>query len=133
MQEQKSVTHKYNFIDLFEGAGGLSEGFIQAGFSPIAHIEMNPFAAQTLETRSAYYYLKSKRKLSLYYDYLAGAISRQQLMESVPKDVLESVICETMSDETLPGIFSSIDNMYFWHRSQSLIRPQRLRRRFYPK
>lgn len=111
MQEQKAVTHKYNFIDLFAGAGGLSEGFIQAGFSPIAHIEMNPFAAQTLETRSAYYYLKSKRKLSLYYDYLAGAISRQQLMESVPKDVLESVICETMSDETLPGIFSSIDNM----------------------
>lgn len=111
MQEQKAVKHKYNFIDLFAGAGGLSEGFVQAGFSPIAHIEMNPFAAQTLETRNAYYYLKSKRKLSLYYDYLKGIISRHQLMDSVPKDVLESVICETISDETLPGIFSSIDSM----------------------
>ena len=36
----------YNFIDLFAGAGGLSEGFIQAGFNPIAHVEMNQFAAQ---------------------------------------------------------------------------------------
>jgi hypothetical protein len=30
-----------NFIDLFEGAGGLLEGFIKVGFSPIAHVEMN--------------------------------------------------------------------------------------------
>ena len=61
MSKQK-VQDRFNFIDLFAGAGGLSEGFLQAGFSPVAHVEMNESAAKTLETRSAYYYLKSKER-----------------------------------------------------------------------
>lgn len=52
---KKEEQYSYNFIDLFAGAGGLSEGFVQAGFKPVAHVEMNEFAAKTLETRSAYY------------------------------------------------------------------------------
>ena len=46
-----------NYIDLFAGAGGLSEGFIQSGYRPVAHVEMNEHAAKTIETRIAYYYL----------------------------------------------------------------------------
>ena len=61
--QNKSSERTYNFIDLFAGAGGLSEGFMQAGFSPIAHVEMNSYAAKTLETRTGYFYLKEKGKL----------------------------------------------------------------------
>lgn len=106
-----SQVQKYNFIDLFAGAGGLSEGFIQAGFFPVAHIEMNEFAAKTLETRSAYYYLKDNDKAAFYYDYLKGKISREELLNVIPDDILKKTICETMSDKTLPGLFKQIDKM----------------------
>lgn len=99
----------YNFIDLFAGAGGLSEGFVQAGFIPIAHIEMNEYAAKTLETRSVYYYLKENNRLSEYYEYLKGHITRAELFSKVPGEILNTVICETMSDSTLPMLFNQID------------------------
>lgn len=101
----------YNFIDLFAGAGGLSEGFIQAGFSAIAHVEMNEYAAQTLETRTGYYYLKNQGKLDIYRDYIRGKISRNEFLKHVPDKLLKSVLCETMSNDTLPGLFESIDQI----------------------
>ena len=72
--QNKSSERTYNFIDLFAGAGGLSEGFMQTVFSPIAHVEMNPYAAKTLETRTGYFYLKEQGKINCYYDYLKGKI-----------------------------------------------------------
>jgi site-specific DNA-cytosine methylase len=44
------MLHTLNFIDLFAGAGGLSEGFVRADFIPVAHIEMNNDACNTFET-----------------------------------------------------------------------------------
>ena len=68
-----------NYIDLFAGAGGLSEGFMQSGFEPVAHVEMNGYAAKTLQTRIAYFYLKKQGKLDTYYKYEKGEISREDL------------------------------------------------------
>ena len=59
-----------NYIDLFAGAGGLSEGFIRAGFTPIAHVEMNKDACDTVKTRTAYHWLKENKKEKTYHDYL---------------------------------------------------------------
>ena len=52
----KSVNRKkYNFIDLFAGCGGLSEGFYKQGYNALAHVEINPIACKTLRTRMKYY------------------------------------------------------------------------------
>ena len=80
---QEDKQSSYNFIDLFAGAGGLSEGFLQAGFRPIAHVEMNEYAAKTLETRNAYYYLKDTGNLAVYRQYLSGKINRNEFMKQI--------------------------------------------------
>lgn len=98
-------------IDLFAGAGGLSEGFKRAGFEVLAHVEMDPFAALTLKTREAYYYLKENNMLDIYRSYLLGNITRDNLYASIPENVLQKIICECMSDETIESIFNYIDNL----------------------
>lgn len=81
-----------NFIDLFAGAGGLSEGFIRAGFKPVAHVEMDAAASFSLRTRTAYHYLKTEGKQDLYYSYLRKEITRSELYSQVPKELLDGVI-----------------------------------------
>lgn len=48
----KSNKNKYNFIDLFAGCGGLSEGFLESGhFHSLAHIELELPMVETLRNR----------------------------------------------------------------------------------
>jgi DNA (cytosine-5)-methyltransferase 1 len=102
---------KLNYIDLFAGAGGLSEGFINAGFNPIAHVEMNKDAADTLKTRAAYHWLKSKNKEYIYNDYLIDEKKNKEVLwNSVPKNIINSVINKEISSKTLPEIFELINN-----------------------
>lgn len=100
-----------HFIDLFAGAGGLSEGFKRAGFTPIAHVESNTAACFTLKTRQAYYYLKSKDQIQVYYDYLKGNINRKELYENIPGEILDSVINQEIGQNTNEAIFNKIDNL----------------------
>lgn len=99
------------YIDLFAGAGGLSEGFIRQGFTPIAHVEMDKYACFTLKTRLAYHYLKKQRKLPLYNQYLKGEITLDELYSHLPEELMESVINKPIGDETISGIFASIDHL----------------------
>lgn len=98
------------YIDLFAGAGGLSEGFIREGFEPVAHVEMNPDACDTLRTRLAYHHLARTGNLSKYYQYLKNEISRDELWTSIPANELQSVINAEISDETIESIFATIDH-----------------------
>ena len=41
------MNEKYTVIDLFSGAGGLSQGFVQAGYKLLAGIDFDDAALQT--------------------------------------------------------------------------------------
>lgn len=100
-----------NYIDLFAGAGGLSEGFTACGYHPIAHVEMDTDACMTLRTREAYYHLKSNGQEELFKQYLKGNIRREELYSYIPDEVLNTVINMTMSEETMPQLFKSINKL----------------------
>ena len=109
---KKEKTH--TFIDLFAGAGGLSEGFVRAGFTPVAHIEMNRDACNTLKTRAAFHYLENEGKLFVYEEYLKNKKENTDgsaLWNQVPKHVTDSVICATIGEDTVNKIFSEVDTI----------------------
>lgn len=103
---------KFRFIDLFAGAGGLSEGFVMDGnFLPLAHVEMNKDACDTLRTRSCYYYLKENNKLDIYSDYQQGLIAKETLYRYVPDGLIQTVINSEISENSISEIFSTIDSI----------------------
>lgn len=105
---------KYQFIDLFAGAGGLSEGFVRAGFKPIAHIEMNNYACDTLRTRAAFHYLDEHNQLDIYEEYLRTKKEKENgeaLWKQVPQRVIDSVIEATIGANTIDSIFKRVDEL----------------------
>lgn len=98
-------------IDLFAGAGGLSEGFRRANFDIVAHVEMDKDASNTLKTREAFYYCKENNKMNLYYDYLNKKITREEFYKNIPENILNKVINEEISETTINDIFKNIDTL----------------------
>jgi DNA (cytosine-5)-methyltransferase 1 len=103
------------YIDLFAGAGGLSEGFLRAGFEAVAHIEMNPDAVKTIKTRLAYWYLHGNNRLDEYYNYLRGEITSEELYTLIPEEILSTVLNYTMSEENINEIFDVLDESLQHH------------------
>lgn len=100
---------KQYFLDLFAGAGGLSEGFIQAGFRPLAHIEKDKAACNTLKTRMAYHWLKDNDKLEIYQDYIYDNIPRNKFYKNIPQKIINSVINKEINKRNIKEIFKKID------------------------
>ena len=105
-------------IDLFSGAGGLTEGFLSEGYKFVAHIEKAKWACETLKTRIMYYYLKNKGDIDLYNKYLLNTEDYQdiekarsivydkypELKEILNKEVLNKTFGNTEKDSTATDI-----------------------------
>lgn len=100
-----------NYLDIFAGAGGLSEGFIRAGYDPVAHIEMDKAACYTLKTRLAYKWLNEHQETETYMRYLRREITRQELYDAIPERLLSSVLNYEISEDNLNEIFHQIDQL----------------------
>ncbi|MBK6700684.1 MAG: DNA cytosine methyltransferase [Saprospiraceae bacterium] len=101
--------NKLNFISLFTGASGMDEGFIKAGFHPIAHVEMNKDACFTIKTRAAYHYLYENKNSKIYNNYLQGKITRVDLYKNVSSEILNSVLNFEITDYSIKAIFTEIE------------------------
>lgn len=112
---------KYRFVDLFAGAGGLSEGFVMNGnFLPLAHVEMNKDACDTLKTRSCYYYLKENDNIELYKKYQKGEITKDELYNQMPDGLMETVINREIGEESIQYIFDRVDKIIQTEEMQEL-------------
>ncbi len=76
----EKMNKTYNFIDLFAGCGGLSEGFYKQGYNALAHVEINPTACKTLRTRMKYYGYKNADEAVLELD-----ITREDVIDRIDK------------------------------------------------
>ena len=73
------MNENLRYIDLFAGAGGLSEGFIREGFVPVTHLEMGKDACDTLRTRLSFLHLSQTNNLNPYYSYLKKEETEEEI------------------------------------------------------
>lgn len=105
------MPEQLRFVDLFAGGGGLSEGFIQEGYEPVAHVEADVAACNTLRTRMSYHWCAATGREDLYADYLTGGIGRAAMYKEVPSRVVRSVINDEIRPDTLDRIYCQIDSL----------------------
>lgn len=103
------MDHRPKILDLFAGAGGLSEGFIRAGCEIVGHIEMDKNACNTLITRMVYHALLQKGKMDEYKNYVLGKITRESLIEKYGlQKERDSVICSKIKEDNYKDLIEQI-------------------------
>jgi len=107
-------------IDLFAGCGGLSEGFIQAGFNVIGEIESDRWACETLRTRHTAYHLKKLKKSYIYHMIMKEQIDKDEIFrryDDIAESVSLSVIEEAFEKIDEPVIKNKIEMSRKFHRA----------------
>lgn len=96
-------------LDLFAGAGGLSEGFVRAGCTVVGHIEMDKQACETLKTRMIYHALLKKGRYDEYKKYVLGNVTRDELVKkySLQKEE-DSVLCAKITPVNYLGVIGDM-------------------------
>lgn len=89
----KKMKKKYNFIDLFAGCGGLSEGFYRMGYNALAHVEINHWACETLRKRMAFYGYKD----------IEDGVIEEDITSSTIIERIESATCGQNVDIIIGG------------------------------
>jgi len=110
-------------IDLFAGCGGISEGFINAGYKVIAQIDMNNSACETLRTRHLFHELQKIDRLDLYKDYVKGTKTREDIFQEfthISEIISHRVIQETLSDETIQTTIQKIETSKKYHNAPKI-------------
>lgn len=119
-----------NGLDLFAGAGGLSEGFIQAGgFNIVATVEKDHWACETQRTRHIFHHLKKEKSLKDYWDYCRNTSSveliepnRQKIYAKHPglKEKIDNTIWEAEFGEPLEKPVTHSTEAVIKHLEESL-------------
>ena len=89
-----------NFVELFAGAGGLSEGFLEANWKPIAFIEKDKYCCETIKTRLVFNQLKQQNNLEVYRKYLKKEITRDELWNYDKLNYTKSVFNKEINEQT---------------------------------
>jgi DNA (cytosine-5)-methyltransferase 1 len=117
--EDMKMHRKLLALDLFSGAGGLTEGFARNKFDIIAHVEKDYWACETLRTRLLFHELEAQGNLDPYWSYCSQrrdqrlkAMDRSMLINAIGLEranlILDCVIQETFGiPENPPGAVSA--------------------------
>ena len=88
----------------------MSEGFVQAGCQPLAHVEQVKDACETIKTREGYYYHLKNNSTEIYYSYLKGRITKEDFYSTFSNETGGEVINLEISKQNRKKIFKVIDN-----------------------
>jgi len=114
---------KFVGIDLFAGPGGLGEGFTQAGFDIICSIEKDKWASKTLRTRVMFRTLQWINRTSLYWDYVRGNKTFEDIINMYPEiknEINLRVLEKTIAKNSYSQILNELERRLKYANASNL-------------